>query len=60
MKKNVEKLLVASRRAKAVLALEEMHMASIKSNTINLTDQEIESEIKIVRRFCRLFFIATN
>ena len=48
--KNVEKLLTAFRRAKAAIALEEMHLASVKSGTTNISDLKIESEIKSVRR----------
>ena len=48
--KNVEKLIVSFRRAKAAIALEEMHFTSIKSGGDNITDKEIEAEIKAARK----------
>jgi antitoxin (DNA-binding transcriptional repressor) of toxin-antitoxin stability system len=46
---NVERLLKAIRRAKAAIALEEMQRASIKAGTTNITNQEIDKEIKAIR-----------
>lgn len=48
--KNVEEFLIAFRRTKAALALEEMHLASIKASTSKMTLQEIDSEIKAIRK----------
>lgn len=48
--KNVEKLLTAFRRAKAAMALDEMHLASLKAGTQKMTEAEIDAEIKAVRK----------
>ena len=48
--KNVERVLDAFLRAKASIAIEEMHRASIKAGTSKLSDEEIEAEIQAVRR----------
>ena len=48
--KNVERVLEAFRRAKASIAIEEMHRASIKAGTSKLNDEVIEAEIRAVRR----------
>lgn len=48
--KNVEKFSRAFRRVKAALALEELHLASIKAGTSKMSKKEIESEIKAVRK----------
>lgn len=48
--KNVERILEAFRRAKAAITLEEMHLASIKAGTNKMTDDEIEAEIKAIRK----------
>lgn len=47
--KNVEKFITAFRRARAAIALEEMHQASIEAGTDKLSTEEIEEEIQQVR-----------
>ncbi|MFQ5641625.1 MAG: type II toxin-antitoxin system Phd/YefM family antitoxin [bacterium] len=47
---NLENVLQAFRRAKATLALEEMHTISTKAGTDKMTYEEIEEEINAVRR----------
>ncbi len=46
----LDKTLRAIRRSRALLALEEMQKKSIETGTERLTDSEIESEIRAVRR----------
>ncbi|MCG8608458.1 type II toxin-antitoxin system Phd/YefM family antitoxin [bacterium] len=47
---NLERTLKAFRRAKAAIALDEMHRASSKSGTSLMSDDDIEAEIQAVRR----------
>lgn len=46
---NFEKYLIAIRRAKAAIALEEMQLASVKAGTAKLSLEEINQEITNIR-----------
>jgi antitoxin (DNA-binding transcriptional repressor) of toxin-antitoxin stability system len=48
--KNLEQLLKAFRRAKAMMAVEEMQQAALRTGVGKMTVQEIEAEIKAARR----------
>lgn len=47
---NLAKTLLAIRRSRALIALEEMQKKSIELGLDKLTDSEIESEIRVVRK----------
>lgn len=47
---NLEREMAAWRRARALLALDELHRRSIEQGTHRLTEQDIEEEIRAVRR----------
>jgi antitoxin (DNA-binding transcriptional repressor) of toxin-antitoxin stability system len=47
---NLEKTVRAIRRSRALIALEEMQKRSIESGLDKLTDSQIESEIRAVRK----------
>ena len=49
----LEKTLRAIRRSRALMALEELQNRSLESRLDRLTDSEIDSEIKAVRKNCR-------
>jgi hypothetical protein len=46
----LEKTLRAIRRSRALMALEELQNRSLESGLAGLTDSEIDSEIKAVRK----------
>lgn len=48
--KNLEKTLQSIRRARALMALEEMQKTSLELGLNNLSDAEIEEEIRTVRK----------
>jgi len=48
--KNLEKTLQAVRRARALMALDEMQKKSLKLGLNTLSDTEIEEEIRTVRK----------
>ena len=48
--KNLERTLQAIRRSKVIMALDEMQKNSLKWGLNNLSDAEIEEEIKTVRK----------
>jgi antitoxin (DNA-binding transcriptional repressor) of toxin-antitoxin stability system len=48
--KNLERTLQSIRRTRALMALEEMQKKSLKSGLNNLSDTEIEKEIRTVRQ----------
>ncbi len=48
--KNLEKTLQSIRRARALMALDEMQKKSLKLGLNNLSDAEIEEEIRTVRK----------
>lgn len=48
--KNIEPLLKALRRAKAMIAVEEMQKAALRPSAGKITEPEIEAEIREVRR----------
>ncbi len=47
---NLELEVAAWRRARAMVALDELHRRSLEKGTHRLTEREIEEEIKAVRR----------
>lgn len=47
---NLEQLLKALRRAKAMVAVEDMQKAALRTGASKITEQEIEAEIKAARR----------
>ena len=48
--RSLEREIAAWRRARAALALDEVHRLSVEQGTHRLTDQAIEEEIRAVRR----------
>ena len=48
--KNVEKFILAFRKARAVMAMEEMHQTSIKAGTDKMNMAEIEAVVGQVRK----------
>ncbi len=48
--KNLERTLQAIRRSRALMALDEMQKKSLKLRLNNLSDAEIEEEIRTVRK----------
>lgn len=49
---NLERTIAAGRRARALMAMEEMQRASLAAGTHQVSDAEIEAEIRAARR-CR-------
>lgn len=49
---NLERTIAAGRRARALMAMEEMQRASLAAGADQMSDAEIEAEIKAARR-CR-------
>lgn len=47
---NLEKAVVAGRRARALMAMEEMQRASLAARADRISNGEIEAEIKAARR----------
>ncbi len=47
---NLEEVVAAGRRARALMAMEEMQRASLAAGADRISDAEIEAEIKAARR----------
>ncbi len=48
--KNVEKFILAFRKARAVMAMEEMHQTSIKAGTDKMSMAEIDAVVRQIRK----------